>query len=68
MISGFREGDRVASPSMRTGTVTKVRRTGGREMVTMAYDETFRGEHEFPANALHFLSRHEPNQERSGTR
>ncbi len=57
MTAGFKVGDRVASPAMRTGHVTKVRKAGGREWVTMAFDESFRPEREFPANAVKFLMR-----------
>lgn len=57
MTGGFRVGDQVLTPSMRTAQVTAVARRAGREWVTVLYDEQFRGSKEFPANSLQLLVR-----------
>jgi hypothetical protein len=51
-IAGFKEGDRVLTPSRREATVKSVYRAGGRERVKVAYYGAALADRTFDASAL----------------
>lgn len=49
-VAGFKKGQRVLTPALHTGKVSKVTKRSGREFVTVRYDHG--GEREFSASSL----------------